>query len=272
MQSNAKNNKKGPQPVYKPYLRGRAFSKTAVKRCWRILGYTLIFTVLYVIVGSALAFDNTALRVICNGVVLLMVMGLMYNDGARMGESDTAFAEIAMNRKNEGKNVPGSELDRCFHPLKGFVTAACGAAPVFIIALIYAFMAQKQTYSLGVLPSWVSAYEEHADIGAALAYYHQTSAVQLAEVLRVAVRLLLFPFVNIAGANNADALLLVDRLSPLLCLLTPACYGLAICAARSCARWCTAISARTSASTTPRSARLVNSAPSRWSRRTKRRN
>ena len=39
-------------------------------------------------------------------------------------------------------------------------------------------------------------------------------------------RLLLFPFVNIAGANNADALLLVDRLSPLLCLLTPACYGL----------------------------------------------
>ena len=34
------------------------------------------------------------------------------------------------------------------------------------------------------------------------------------------------PFVNIAGANNADALLLVDRLSPLLCLLTPACYGL----------------------------------------------
>ena len=106
MQSNAKNNKKGPQPVYKPYLRGRAFSKTAVKRCWRILGYTLIFTVLYVIVGSALAFDNTALRVICNGVVLLMVMGLMYNDGARMGESDTAFAEIAMNRKNEGKNVP----------------------------------------------------------------------------------------------------------------------------------------------------------------------
>ena len=169
MQSNAKNNKKGPQPVYKPYLRGRAFSKTAVKRCWRILGYTLIFTVLYVIVGSALAFDNTALRVICNGVVLLMVMGLMYNDGARMGESDTAFAEIAMNRKNEGKNVPGSELDRCFHPLKGFVTAACGAAPVFIIALIYAFMAQKQTYSLGVLPSWVSAYEEHADIGAALA-------------------------------------------------------------------------------------------------------
>ena len=34
MQSNAKNNKKGPQPVYKPYLRGRAFSKTAAS--WAI--------------------------------------------------------------------------------------------------------------------------------------------------------------------------------------------------------------------------------------------
>lgn len=189
--------------------------------------------------GSALAFDNTALRVICNGVVLLMVMGLMYNDGARMGESDTAFAEIAMNRKNEGKNVPGSELDRCFHPLKGFVTAACGAAPVFIIALIYAFMAQKQTYSLGVLPSWVSAYEEHADIGAALAYYHQTSAVQLADVLRVAVRLLLFPFVNIAGANNADALLLVVGCRPcFVCLPLPA-MAWDICAGPRCAPWCT---------------------------------
>ena len=226
MQSNAKKNKKGAQPIYKPYLRGRALCDVAVKRCWHVLGYTLIFTLFFVLVGSVLSFDSVALRIICNAALLLVAMSLMYNDGARTGENDTAFAEIALNRKNEGRNVPESELNRCFHPLKGFVTAAWGVLPIFIIALIYAFMAQKQTYSLGALPSWVSAYDDHADISQGLAYYNETSSVQVADILRIVVRLILFPFVTIAGSDHADALLLVDRLSPVLCLLTPACYGL----------------------------------------------
>ena len=39
------------------------------------------------------------------------------------------------------------------------------------------------------------------------------------------VRLLIFPFVNIAGVRNADAILIVERLSPLLVLVAPMSYG-----------------------------------------------
>lgn len=226
MQKNAKKNKKSLQPVYKPYQRGRACSMLAVKRGWRILGYTLVLTFIFLIVGTALAFDNNILRIVLNAMVALMGMGLFYNDGARMGEGDTAFAEIVHNRKSEGKNVPDSELDRCFHPLKGFVTALCGIAPVLVLALVYALMAEKQIYSLGVLPSWVTAYEDQPEIGQALAYYSQTEGMKLADMLRIVVRLILFPYVNMVGSGNAEGMLLLDRLSPALCLLTPISFGL----------------------------------------------
>lgn len=227
MQTNNKKKKNAkPQLVYKPFLRGVPVSAMAAKRGIKLLGYTALFTFLYVLVGSALSFENTLLRVALNTMLVLAAAALVYSDGARQGENDVTFAEIAQNRLDEGKTVPQSERAQCYHPAKGFFTALCGAAPIVLIMLVYALLAQKQTYTLGVLPSWVAAYDRQAEVGQALAYYNQHAGMGVADALRVAARLINFPFVNMVGAGNYDALYLIDKLSPLLCLITPLGYPL----------------------------------------------
>ena len=78
---------------------------------------------------------------------------------------------------------------------------------------------------LGSLPSWLAGYESRADISLALAYYKDRVPFGVADALRLVVRLMVFPFINLAGTRNADGILLVERLSPLLVLIAPMFYG-----------------------------------------------
>ena len=225
MQNNAKNRKKVTlKPVYKPYLRGTVASKTAAKRGLRILGYSLVFIFIYLLAGSAMSFENTLLRIGANSILLLLGAAVIYADGSNQGETDVGFAEIAQERLNEGRNVPKSEYDLCYHPLKGLFTMAVGMLPVFIVCVVYAVLAEKQGYSLGVLPSWVSTYESQGEIANALAYYHEKAPFELVDALRIIVRLVNFPFVTMAGIDNYDAMFLVDKLAPVLCLVVPVSY------------------------------------------------
>lgn len=227
MQSNAAKKKKTTKPqIKKPFLRGKPVSALAIRRGFRILTYLLLSTILYFFLGQLMVIEVPWLRILVNLVALGAFAGLLYSNGARDGEGDVSFAEIAYTRKQEGKPVSEEDLNRCFHPAKGFVTALAGALPVVLLCLVYAFMAVKDTYSLGALPSWVGAYESRADIGLALSYYHDYAGIGAADILRLFVRLLVFPFVNMVGSRNADALLLIERLSPLLVLIVPMFYGI----------------------------------------------
>lgn len=216
--------KPGTPLVSKPYLKGRAFGKTVYARGLRVLGFLLITCLIHLILGQFLAVEISWLRAVLNVSVLLSTYALMYMDGARIGEGDLAFAEIALARQSAGKPADENELARCYHPFKGFVTAAAGAFPVFLLCLAYALVAVRESYTLGTLPSWLKPYLNRADIGLALSYYQQNRGLGFLDFLRVAVRLLVFPFINLAGGNR-DAILLVERLSPLLALLAPLSYG-----------------------------------------------
>lgn len=224
---NKKNvNKKREKPlVYKPYLRGRTVSSLATRRGFRILGYLLVSMVLYFFLGQLLAVDHLWLRILVNSLVILGFAALIYSDGAKIGEGDVAFAEIALSRKNEGKNIDATDLARCYHPGKGFFTVLVGALPVILLCLIYAFLAKEETYSLGALPSWVSSFENRPDVGPALAYYHERAGFQALDLLRLITRLLIFPYVNLVGTDNKSAILMVERLSPLLVSIIPVMYG-----------------------------------------------
>lgn len=218
--------KKGKAIVHKPYLKGRCVSLLSAKRGFRVFAFLLVSALLFFFLGQLLVLDIVWLRIIINLAVITALWAMLYNDGARMGEKDVAFAEIQLTKKESGRAVRSEELDRCYHPAKGFFTAFIGASPLVIVCLVYAMMAVQVHYTLGPLPSWLAAYEGRADIGLALSYYHQTPGFQVVDFLRLFVRLLIFPYINLFGMQSSFALLWVERLSPLLLLIAPFFYGL----------------------------------------------
>lgn len=216
MQNQGKKKRKKPELVYKPYLKGNWHGASALKKCGKILVYYLIFAFMYLLLGAILQSDTPALAWGLNAVALFLCGALMYTDGARTGENETALGEIAYSRQQAGKEVKPQEKDKCFHPAKGWFTAFAALLPLIIVCAVYAVMAQKQLYQLQALPSWVTAFEQDGEVLRPLQYYTTGASVTVEDILRVIVRMLIFPFVQIARLYGNDGILLADRLSPLL--------------------------------------------------------
>lgn len=214
-----KKNKK-IKPIAKPYLKGNVMSRLVLIRGLKLMVYPVIFVLINLFVGAPFSFENSAiLRVVFNALLVGFCVVLMYNNGQNTGYGDITLAEIMYNHQQEGKPVTDADRDRCFHPLKGVTTALAGFLPLLILTLIYALTAQRQQFSLPGLPAWVGAYESQVDFMRPLSYYQVTEPMSFGVILRVVMRLLLYPWINLVGARNADMTLLVDRLSPiLLCL------------------------------------------------------
>ena len=114
---------------------------------------------------------------------------LLYNDGAKTGMDDVAFA-IALAQQEAGKEVTEEDRNRCFHP-QGILHRVDGALPLILISLVFAFIATEQRYQLGSCPAgWKGL--SGGQMWAAL-QYHQQHGLGLEGVLRIIVRLLLFP-------------------------------------------------------------------------------
>lgn len=220
MQDQAKKTKNKKRPlVFKPYAKGSAFDSAALKRALRVMAYFFMFAFLYVIAGSALQFGNLFVRVLLNLLMVAVCASVVYMDGARLGESEVAFGEIAYARQQAGKEMEPKDKMRCYHPLKGAVIALIAAAPVVLLTLPHAVTAVKQTYFLQQLPKWVSGYSNQAEVMAPLQFYSREVHVTVLDILRMVSRVLIFPFANMATVDNTDALLVMDRLSPLLACL-----------------------------------------------------
>jgi hypothetical protein len=218
--------KKKPIIVTKPMLTGRAVDQMTFRRALRVAGSALVAIFIYLVFGSLLMFDNLLLRLLTNSALILMCGGFLYMSGASHGEADAAFGEIMYQREAEGKTVPDSDKARSFAPVKGVCTALFGALPFVLLCLIVAVTAQLQTYSLGALPEWLSSYRRQAEIGDALRYYESTASFGVLDFVSLAVRLIILPFITIAGSTNAHSVLLVERLSPILAMIVPAGYAL----------------------------------------------
>lgn len=226
MQKNSKKNMNAATPIYKPFLRGNMISALAAKRGLKIFALLAVFAFFGVLVSGVLAFNSALLRILMNGVLLAFGCMVMMNEGSRHGEADVTFAEIALKRQEEGKEVTAKDRDVCYHPGKGLFTALIGVAPFLLAAIVYAFIAKKQTFTLGVLPSWVQGYEKQSEVGQALSYYHESFPITLEQILRLIMRLMLFPYMNMLGGGDFGRLLVLDRISPLLTLIVPAFYGI----------------------------------------------
>ena len=207
------------KPVAKPYLTGKPWNQNSLKRALKVFGTSVAFAFVNIVVGSALSLDSAFLRVLLNTLVILICLVILYTEGMSAGDTDVAFGEICYAQKKEGRKVSKEDEARCYHRLHGLLAGLLGMVPALLVTVPYAFMATKQVYALQSLPSWASAYSGIEGIGDALSYYNQHIAMGLVDVLRLLERILCLPYANLFSPGGADALLLMDRLSPLFMLL-----------------------------------------------------
>ena len=220
-----KKKAKKPINVKKPFLRGDAVDSNTPKGAFGILGVSVMMAVLFLVMGPVLMLENVMLRIVLNLSVIAVTYMMFYYYGMSSGSVAVNQGEIMYNRKENGHEVTKAELSRCFHPAKGFVTALLGVLPLIICAVLLAVLAQKQVSTIGVLPSWMSGMVERAEISAPIKFYQEAGSFGIENVMRIIVRMALMPMVNLFNPGNADNMLLMERLSPILMLLPAVAYG-----------------------------------------------
>ena len=217
--------KKPVKPVMKPFLMGNPTDERTVKSALGFFGILLLSVFMSFLISSMLSFDSAILRIILNALVEGIILLLFYNNASGKGADAVARGEILYQRQEKGIAFSKSEQAICFHPLKGYLVGLLGTLPLLLAALILAFTTTRQTTGIGVLPGWTSVYLRRSEVGDALLAYTEVGGLSFMEGLRLAVRILLMPFVAMIGAENRDGLLILEKLSPLLVLLPAIAYG-----------------------------------------------
>ncbi len=221
-----KNKKKTAQIVAKPLLYGNWHGKQARKLGVKLMLNIFLATLLYFALCIMLNFNALWLCVISNAVVVFVVGYYLYNQGMQRGEAEAANAEIAYERREQGKPLAAEEEAAGYHPLKGHYIAVIASLPFVAVTLAYALTVQPVLYTPGGMPSWVQAFMRQTEFGDALGYYQTGSGITAYIILRIVARAMVMPFVSVGSQLGATASLWVERLAPLWVLVAPLGYGL----------------------------------------------
>lgn len=218
-----KAKQKPVQVVKKPLLYGDWHGKDALRMGRKLMPSMLVVTFLYFVLSLMLSFDSLALRILSNAMVVLAAMYYLYANGMGRGESDAANAEIAYERRKEGK--PLADEANGFHPLKGYFAAFIAALPFFVIAVVYAVLARPSLFEVGGMPNWIQGFMRQTEFGDALRYYEADGGLSVYSIFRIIARALVMPFINVGTALGTEAELITERLAPLWVLVAPFGYG-----------------------------------------------
>ncbi len=214
------------EKVSKPYLKGDIYDRTTLPQALKFFAGVVVMAIIFLIFCVMLNFEQTWLNITVNLAVALGVYLFIYQFGMTTGADAVNQGEIMYGRQEKGRPVADWERSMCYHPLKGFLSALIGSLPLILCAVVLACVAKRQMTNLGTLPAWLSGIESRPEIGNALAFYHEGGSMSLETVLRLIVRMSIMPYVNLVGAADKDAMLLLERVSPLLNLLPAVAYGL----------------------------------------------
>lgn len=224
MQEKKKNNK--VQRVTKPFMRGKMIDRTLPGGAVKFFAFTVVMIFVYFMSMIVSSLDSTLLNIVINVAIMGTTWLIFWQSGLTTGADAVNQGEIMLSRQEKGRPVAAWEAEQCYHPLKGFIIALVGSIPLLICAVILACVAERQMTTLGVLPTWVSAFETRPEIGDALSYYHQEASFTLEAAMRIVVHIAVMPILSIVGADNWDAVLVLERVSPLLCLIPAVVYGI----------------------------------------------
>ena len=224
MAESKKKKKTVAQP--KPYLKGKACDSRFFKSALGFLGTMAVLIFVSFLVCSFTGFDIAVLRIALNILIIGGILYVFFSRGVSQGTEVTARSENYYNRQSKGMDITENETALCFHPCKGFLYALAGSALFIIPAVILALLTEKQVTGYGVLPQWMDSYLRRTEIGGPLAAYVTREGMSFIDIVRVIVRISVMPAVSMIGAENADAILVLERLSPVLLCLPAAAYGL----------------------------------------------
>lgn len=211
--------------VHKPFLTGSVFDERTWKNCLIFFGSMIIVFFIVFIACATASFSNLILRILFNAAVIILALVVFFNNGSKRGTEDVTRGEILYQKQEKGQDYADSERRMCFHPMKGYMIGVFGSVPFVLLALWLALNTSVQMTGAGALPSWMQSYTRRSDIGNALVNYVQPEGMKVLDYLRALVRIMVMPFVNLAGASDKNAVLLIERLSPLILLLPAAAYG-----------------------------------------------
>lgn len=218
-----KKTNKAPRPLN--YVMGTPVDARTVPGIIKYALSTFGLMVAFLLFGTMMMWKNVFLRLALNGGLLLFGYLLYWQAGLSSGTVAVNKGEIFYQREQTGRETSEKERQEAYHPMKGFIVSLLGSIPMFLIAVGLALTAQRVMASAGVLPGWLETLERRDEIGGALQSYHQAAGMSVTDALRLMVRMALMPLVNIIGAENKDALLILERVSPLLMLLPAVFYG-----------------------------------------------
>ena len=218
--------KKQPvQRVTKPFLTGSPTDERTIKGALGFFGLLVLTGAMSFLVCSVLNMSSGVLRILLNMGAESLILLLFYNNAISRGSDAVARGEILYQKQEKGKPFSPSERSICFHPLKGYMTGILGSLPILICAILLAVTAQRQSTGYGTLPGWISSYQQRSEVGDALVAYTMRESMGLTDVLRIIIRVAVMPFVSMVGSENRSALLVVERLSPLIVILPALAYG-----------------------------------------------
>ena len=213
------------EQVTKPYLTGSPTDERTLKGALGFFGGLILVGIVSFLACSAFGMDSSALRITLNLAVEVLILVLFYNNAVNRGADAVARGEILYQRQEKGRTFSASEKAMCFHPLKGYLTGLIGTVPILICAILLAVTAHRQVTGYGVLPGWISVYQDRSEVGDALVAYTIREGIRFTDVLRILIRIAVMPFISMAGSENPDALLLVERLSPIIVMLPALAFG-----------------------------------------------
>lgn len=214
------------EKVSKPYMKGDPFDRTTLPGALKFFFSTLIMTIVFMMISMMMIWEQQWMNVVINLAIVLVAYMMFAQFGMNAGADAVNQGEIMYTREEKGRPVASWERSMCYHPLKGILVALLGSIPLIVCSVILACIAERQMTGIGTLPSWVGSLEGRQEIGNALAVYHETASMSFQSVMRLIVRMSTMPFVNMVGASDMDAMLILERVSPLLNVIPALAYGL----------------------------------------------
>lgn len=206
--------------IYEPYTKGSLWiGGKMFKEALKVFCYFLFFILMYTIVGASLSFESFFLRLVTNGLVLFVCVGVIFNKAIGMGQDDVALGETVYTRLQEGKPVNENDKKLCYRMGRAWLIFLLAIIPVLLITVPAAIGSQRQMYVQQALPEWVKSFESQEEIYQPLMHHTVQQQHGFIDLLRIISRLLISPFIGIFTTKNKDTLLLLEKLAPILAIL-----------------------------------------------------